>query len=543
MVKAKDDAGRELDAEFSLAVQGRTGELTVESRGGGGRNSEYAGLIELLLVRLARASAVITSAEVASAATEHLPPADRQISGPGIDYPIDLRRHHDLDELRLCFARAVRAVGRQPDAPGSGNGEKRIKIFVETPEALTEGFLQLGKASRALPRQANGRLKAEVFQGLGEQHVLDALQALDDGREHRFGEQTTYELVHQGRAYPPKAVFGLAAGAMLGVELGPGDFSAGEGQACFRILRDLGITIRGYWALLCNPQQFDIVRAAAELDEGLWLLPQGDPRPGDRILIWKAKGHDSDRGIAALAEVLDEPADRAPDAASMKFFHEDLPERARQFRIRYHALPSGPLWWGGDETDALGRLTVSRAQGNKLYKVSVDHWHAVLGMAGGWPGDRVFADSAVAAAEDAYEKVAGGGQGFGGTAEFRKVVEMHAMSAARQHYERLGGVCTDTSANKPYDFVVKLDGETLYVEVKGTTSAGDSVFLTRNEVAHARGHAGRCHLFVMHGIQVRKVADELQASGGEVRLLAPWSPEDQTLEPLTYRHDLPSDIG
>jgi hypothetical protein len=543
MVKAKDDAGRELDAEFSFAVHERTGELIVESRGGRDRNPDYAPLMELLLARLATASGVITGAQVASSATDHLPQSELQIGGERLDYPIQLQACRDLRELRLNIARAVRLVARQPGAAGGGNGEKRIKIFVETPEALTEDFLQFGKAPRTLPRQANGRLIAEVFQGLSKQHVLDALQALDGGREHRFGEQTTYELIHQGRAYPPKAVFGLAAGAMLGVDLGPGDFSAGEGQACFRILRDLGFTIRGYWALLCNPQQFDIVRAAAELDEGLWLLPQGDPRPGDRILIWKARGNESDRGIAALAEVLDEPSERAPDAASMKFFHEDLPERVRQFRMRYHALPSGPIWWSGDEADALGQLTVSRAQGNKLYKVSVDQWYTVLGMAGGWPGDHAFEDAAVAAAEDEHEKTAGGGQGFGGTAEFRKVVEMHAMSAARQHYERFGGVCTDTSANKPYDFVVELEGETFYIEVKGTTSAGESVFLTRNEVAHARGHAGRCHLFVLHGIQVHEVAGELQASGGEVRLLEPWSPEDQSLEALTYRYDLPPDIG
>ena len=59
MVKAKDDEGRELDAEFSLAVHERTGELTVESRGGRDRNPDYALLMELLLVRLAAASGVI----------------------------------------------------------------------------------------------------------------------------------------------------------------------------------------------------------------------------------------------------------------------------------------------------------------------------------------------------------------------------------------------------------------------------------------------------------------------------------------------------
>ena len=38
---------------------------------------------------------------------------------------------------------------------------------------------------------------------------------------------------------------------------------------------------------------------------------------------------------------------------------------------------------------------------------------------------------------------------------------------------------------------------------------------------------------------VREVGSKLKASGGEEHLLEPWSPVGGSLEPLTYRYDLP----
>ncbi len=46
--------------------------------------------------------------------------------------------------------------------------------------------------------------------GITAEHVLRALADLDSGIDHPFGAPTGYELVHQGRRYPPKAVIGLA---------------------------------------------------------------------------------------------------------------------------------------------------------------------------------------------------------------------------------------------------------------------------------------------------------------------------------------------
>ncbi len=42
--------------------------------------------------------------------------------------------------------------------------------------------------------------------GLKREHVLQALADLDAGIDHPFGPPTRYELVHEGKHYPPKVV-------------------------------------------------------------------------------------------------------------------------------------------------------------------------------------------------------------------------------------------------------------------------------------------------------------------------------------------------
>jgi 5-methylcytosine-specific restriction enzyme A len=41
--------------------------------------------------------------------------------------------------------------------------------------------------------------------------VLAAIRDLDAGVQHTFGPSTRYDVLFQGKRYPPKAVIGLAA--------------------------------------------------------------------------------------------------------------------------------------------------------------------------------------------------------------------------------------------------------------------------------------------------------------------------------------------
>jgi 5-methylcytosine-specific restriction enzyme A len=84
-----------------------------------------------------------------------------------------------------------------------------------------------------------------IPKGITRPHVLKALDDLGGSTAHEFGEPTKFELVHNGKTYPPKAVIGRAALYAFGAELGPYDFSGGKGVGqANRVLQDLGFNVR-----------------------------------------------------------------------------------------------------------------------------------------------------------------------------------------------------------------------------------------------------------------------------------------------------------
>jgi hypothetical protein len=78
--------------------------------------------------------------------------------------------------------------------------------------------------------------------------VLRAMQEYDRlGPEqfftaHGFAPTTTYELVWEGRSYPPKAILGTAYEFATGQRLASGDFEGGKSGAV-RVLGKLGFTV------------------------------------------------------------------------------------------------------------------------------------------------------------------------------------------------------------------------------------------------------------------------------------------------------------
>jgi hypothetical protein len=61
--------------------------------------------------------------------------------------------------------------------------------------------------------------------------------------EHGFSYATTYELVWEGRKYPPKAILGTAYEFATGERLASGDFEGGKSGAV-RVLGKLGFTVQ-----------------------------------------------------------------------------------------------------------------------------------------------------------------------------------------------------------------------------------------------------------------------------------------------------------
>jgi hypothetical protein len=123
-----------------------------------------------------------------------------------------------------------------------------------------------------------------------------------------------------------------------------------------------------------------------------------------------------------------------------------------------------------------------------------------------------------------------GGQTWSGSPAGRKAVESYAMDLAVRHYASRWREVLDVSATQPFDLLCREGHRELRVEVKGTTSLGLSVLLTRNEVRHAQANNGCVALFVVSDI----VANPSGCTGGTVHVVEPWDIRQDELEPIAF---------
>lgn len=92
-------------------------------------------------------------------------------------------------------------------------------------------------------------------QNITREQVERAIAQLDEGASHPFGPSVDYDLVVNGKSYPPKAVVGLAASLATGTQYGPNDFSGGEGQGqANAVLRSLGFEVARKDAPVATPR-------------------------------------------------------------------------------------------------------------------------------------------------------------------------------------------------------------------------------------------------------------------------------------------------
>ena len=99
-------------------------------------------------------------------------------------------------------------------------------------------------------------------------------------------------------------------------------------------------------------------------------------------------------------------------------------------------------------------------------------------------------------------------------------------------YENRGWDVKDLGTTKSYDLhYTRADG-VLRVEVKGTTSAGAEVILTRNEVSeHRQAHPANA-LVVVHTIELDRSGAPPIASGGTLAEWSPWEIPDDSLRTM-----------
>jgi len=200
----------------------------------------------------------------------------------------------------------------------------------------------------------------------------------------------------------------------------------------------------------------------------------------------------------------------------------------------------GPQYFsGGEETNrglrALG-FTIDPCEYGGLYDDPANTAPSIPPTVGVTP-----VDATESGLKQAIAGAATTGQGPGLNAAGRKAVELLAMSAAAAHFRRAGWrVDASVHTHQPYDLRCTRPGRPeLHVEVKGTTTSGARVLLTRNEVAHARATYPDVALFVLAGITLGP-RPEYAASGGRATVLHPWRLDDAGLEALGFEYTLPA---
>jgi hypothetical protein len=201
------------------------------------------------------------------------------------------------------------------------------------------------------------------------------------------------------------------------------------------------------------------------------------------------------------------PAYELSSALSVKYDAERIPE------------PSVLLSDARDFARLLGNIYLQVKQGEEPGSLSPEVWNATLG------------------ASEAAGKSLRSGQGFRvGSAE-RRAVEEAAMNVARSWLESRGWRVVDRSASAPFDYECTREEERLFVEVKGTTSRGEQIVLTRNEVEHHQHHFPNNALIVVARIALNDKGQAM-TDNSDIRIVKPWQIDEDRLQTISFTYRL-----
>ncbi|MBP2211105.1 hypothetical protein JOJ87_001449 [Rhodococcus ruber] len=128
------------------------------------------------------------------------------------------------------------------------------------------------------------------------------------------------------------------------------------------------------------------------------------------------------------------------------------------------------------------------------------------------------------------------GQGFALTQDQKIAVEERAVAVATEYFENLYYAVENVGATESFDLVATKGDERLTVEVKGTTSLGQEVVLTRNEVLHHKEAYPNNALVIVRSIVLDRTVEPPAASGGVIGVTHPWAIDDEDLTPVSYRY-------
>jgi hypothetical protein len=132
------------------------------------------------------------------------------------------------------------------------------------------------------------------------------------------------------------------------------------------------------------------------------------------------------------------------------------------------------------------------------------------------------------------------GQGFGLSTPEKIAVELWAVCLATKHLKSIGyHEIRDVGKTHSYDLEVVTPDGIMAVEVKGTTSHGETVVLTANEVRVQRECFPRNALIVVSEIVLTR-GDPPSTAGGVLRYVSPWTIIEADLAPTGFTYTVPA---
>jgi 5-methylcytosine-specific restriction protein B len=85
--------------------------------------------------------------------------------------------------------------------------------------------------------------KKDLFESITREHILNAIQEIDEKGVRKGRNSSTYDLIRNGKSYPPKLVLSIAHRLANGRELDPNEFEGGQGTPAFEFLTEEGFEI------------------------------------------------------------------------------------------------------------------------------------------------------------------------------------------------------------------------------------------------------------------------------------------------------------
>ena len=180
-MRVADDAGDELNADFSVEPDGEHLAVVLESAGGrmaggGVRNADYRPGLEVLLGRLAAFEALLLDALVDSRQVRDLAEDERRL----LPEPVWLGRGIDVSALRRRLTSGQGRIGQRPGAPKAGNNSKRLRLRVDVPGYRPADAGRLERDIAWPPTRLPARFR-----------VPDLLAELEDLTTHRQNGEVT----------------------------------------------------------------------------------------------------------------------------------------------------------------------------------------------------------------------------------------------------------------------------------------------------------------------------------------------------------------